>query len=128
MKNNIIKKMLMLLIVGVAFSINVVHAAGCDAILTTEAADLIKEVVGYIRIGVPILLIILCVVDFAGVIGSNEENAMKQATSRVIKRFIAAALVFFVPLIVGLILGIPAVNNALNLVDDPTCNVADEDS
>ena len=56
-----------------------------------------------------------------------DENAMKIATSRVFKRFIAAALVFFVPLIINIILSIDAVNNALNLVDDPTCGVANEE-
>ena len=109
------------------FSGNIVYAENCDALLTSEAADMISEVIGYIRIGVPILLIILSIIDFAGVISSDDENAMKVATSRVFKRFIAAALVFFVPLIINIILSIDAVNNALNLVDDPTCGVANEE-
>lgn len=111
----------------VFFSGNIVYAENCDALLTSEAADMISEVIGYIRIGVPILLIILSIIDFAGVISSDDENAMKVATSRVFKRFIAAALVFFVPLIINIILSIDAVNNALNLVDDPTCGVANEE-
>lgn len=111
----------------ILFSGNIVYAEKCDALLTAEAADMISEIVGYIRIGVPILLIILSIIDFAGVVSSDDENAMKIATSRVFKRFIAAALVFFVPLIINIILSIDAVNNALNLVDDPTCGVANEE-
>ncbi len=125
MKKNIIFVFILFLII---FTGNVVFAENCDAILTTEAADMIKEVIGYIRIGVPILLIILTIIDFAGVLGSDDENALKVATSKVTKRFIAAVLVFFVPLIISLILSIDAVNNALNLVDDPTCGVATDES
>ena len=118
------KKLLFIFILFfVIFNGSITYAEGCDAILTTDAADLISEVVNYIRIGVPILLIVLSIIDFAGVVGSDDENAMKVATSRVAKRFIAAALVFFVPLIISLILGIDAVNNALNLVNDPMCGV-----
>lgn len=121
------KKIIFLFVFLLIFSSGSRVYASCDAILTREAADLISEVVDYIRIGVPILLIILSIIDFAGVVTSDDENAMKVATSRVIKRAIAAVLVFFVPLIIRLILGIDAVSNALNLVDDPTCGVATEE-
>ncbi len=120
------KKMKNILIIFILLFciVPVVYAEKCDALLTHDAAEFIKEIITYIRIGVPILLIILSVVDFVSVIGSQDDNAMKKAISNVTKRFIAAALIFFVPLIIGLILGIDAVKNALNLVDDPTCEVA----
>lgn len=128
MKKSSINKMFLTLIVGLFLSINIVFADDCSGLLTVEAADLIKEIVGYFRIGVPILLIILCSSDFVSVVTSQDDNAMKKAGSRIIKRFIAAAAFFFVPVIIEFILGIDAIKNSLNLVDDPTCGVVDDDT
>ena len=104
-------------------SFGVVHADGCDALLTREAAQFIKDIVTLVRIAVPILLIVLCSSDFVSIVTGQDEKVTKTAISRIIKRFICAAAFFFVPLILQLILGIDAVNNALNLVDDPTCGI-----
>ena len=104
-------------------SFGVVHADGCDALFTREAAQFIKDIVTLVRIAVPILLIVLCSSDFVSIVTGQDEKVTKTAISRIIKRFICAAAFFFVPLILQLILGIDAVNNALNLVDDPSCGI-----
>lgn len=113
---------LYILCILVLFS-SVVKAETCDGLLTYEAASLLTEIINYVRIGVPILLIILCATDFAGVVISSDDNAMKKAISKVVKRCIAAAAFFFVPLIVQFILGLDAVKNNLKLVDDPMCGI-----
>ena len=59
MKKKVIFVFIMLF---VAFSGSIAYA-DCDAILTKDAADLISEVVNYIRIGVPVLLIVLSIVS-----------------------------------------------------------------
>lgn len=123
MKRNVVKKMILTLFLVVLFSFNIVFADDCSGLLTVEAADLIAEVIGYIRIGVPILLVVLCATDLITVVTSQEDSAVKKAGGRIVKRFIAAAAFFFVPLIVELILGIDAIKNSLNLVDDPTCGI-----
>ena len=115
------KKIILLVIFLLSFG--VVHADGCDALLTREAAEFIKDIVTLVRIAVPILLIVLCSSDFVSIVTGQDEKVTKTAISRIIKRFICAAAFFFVPLILQLILGIDAVNNALNLVDDPTCGI-----
>ena len=101
----------------------VTKAETCSGLLTYEAASLLTEIINYVRIGVPILLVVLCAADFAGVVISGDDNAMKKATSKVVKRCIAAAAFFFVPLIVQLVLGLDAVKKSLNLVDDPSCGI-----
>ncbi|MBQ7104814.1 MAG: hypothetical protein IJN90_03055 [Bacilli bacterium] len=128
MKKSSIKKLILTFVIGFFLSINMVFADDCSGLLTVEAADLIKEIVGYLRVGVPILLIILCSSDFVSVVTSQDDNAMKKAGSRIIKRFIAAAAFFFVPVIIEFILGIDAIKNSLNLVDDPTCGVVEDDT
>ena len=115
------KKIILIVIFLLSFS--VVHAEGCDAIFTYEAASFINDIITIVRIAVPILLIVLCSSDFVSIVTGQDEKVTKTAISRLIKRFIAAAAFFFVPLILQLILGIDAVNNALNLVDDPSCGI-----
>ena len=112
-----------LILVTIILSFSVVHADGCDALLTRDAAEFIADIVTIVRIAVPILLVVLCSSDFVAIVTGQDEKVTKTSISRIVKRFIAAAAFFFVPLILQLILGIDAVNNALNLVDDPSCGI-----
>ena len=114
-----------LLAVIILLSFNNVYAESCNGLLTQEAAELIVEIINIIRIGVPILLIILCSTDLVSIVTGQDEKIVKVATGRIIKRFIAAAAFFFVPLIVSFVLEIDAVKNSLNLVDDPLCGIDD---
>jgi len=101
-------------------------AAGnsCDGLFTPEALEIIDELLGYFRILAPIVLILMIGVDFASaVIGGNEkEDAMKKATSRTIRRAIAAVLVFLVPTIVKAILQLDGVRDTI--VSDPNCGLS----
>ena len=115
------KKTLIFITILITFS--VVEASGCDALLTRDAAEFIGDIVTLVRIAVPILLVVLCSSDFVAIVTGQDEKVTKVSISRIVKRFIAAATFFFVPLIIQLILGIDAVNNALNLVDDPSCGI-----
>lgn len=126
MAKNSIKKIILTLVIGIFSSINVVYAADCNGIFTPGAYDLIRDVLGYVTIAVPILLVILCSADLTSIVLSQDEGAAKKASGRIVKRFIAAAAFFFVPLIVRFVLGLDAVKNSLNLVDDPLCGIVDD--
>lgn len=121
-----IKKIVFSLIINLILSINMVYAVDCDAVFTPEAYDFIREVLGYVTIIVPILLVILCSSDLVAIITSQDDNISKKAGGRIVKRFIAAAAFFFVPLMVRFVLGLEPVKNSLNLVDDPTCGITTE--
>jgi hypothetical protein len=123
MKKNGIKKIVLSLVIGLFLSINFVLAVDCNAIFTPEAYDLIREFLGYVTIIVPILLIVLCSGDLMSIVTSQDEGVSKKAGGRIVKRFIAAAAFFFVPLLVRFVLGLEPVKNGLNLVDDPTCGI-----
>ena len=121
-KNN--KKIIFLILIAMCLIICPrAYADSCEGLLTQDAAELLSDIIGYIRVGVPVLLLVLCASDFISVITSQDDNAMKKAGARIVKRFIAAAAVFFVPLIISVILNIDAVKNSLNLVDDPMCGI-----
>lgn len=58
-----------------------------------------------IQIGIPILLILMGTIDLGKAVLGNDDKAIKQATSQLIKRAIAAVAVFFVAVLVKVIMG-----------------------
>jgi len=65
---------------------------------------IINQILGYIRIIVPILIILLGTLDFAKAVLAGKEDNMKKAQSTFVKRLIAGVAVFFVPVIVDIIM------------------------
>ena len=77
----------------------------CGAI-DNNLAELIHTIITIIKIGIPLLLIIFGMLDFAkGVIASKEDET-KSGKKMFIKRLISAVLVFFVVTIVQLVIGL----------------------
>ena len=74
----------------------------------------INEALKYIRIFVPILLLVLVATDFLKAAFSSTEDAMKKTQAKTIKRIVIAVIIFFVPTIVNLI---------LNLTNDIWANI-----
>lgn len=58
------------------------------------------------QIGIPILLIVLGTIDLGKAVISSDDKEVKQAQSRLIKRFIYAAAVFFVVTFVTVVMNI----------------------
>lgn len=61
-----------------------------------------------IQIGIPIVLILLGTIDLGKAVVSSDEKEIKAAQGRLIKRFIYAALVFFVVTLVTVLMNIVA--------------------
>lgn len=59
-----------------------------------------------IQIGIPILLILMGSIDLGKAVMSSDDKEIKGATSKLIKRAIAAVAVFFVAAIVSLLMGL----------------------
>ncbi len=70
----------------------------------------ILRIVGIVRLGimivVPIILIFVGMLDFAKAVGEKDDNKIQEAQKKLVKRAIAAALVFFVTVIVSLIMNL----------------------
>ena len=64
----------------------------------------INNIVRWIKYILPVIVIILGILDFMKAVGSDKEDDMKKAQGKFMKRLIAAALVFIVPLILEFIL------------------------
>ena len=63
--------------------------------------------IGYIlmaiKIIIPILIIVLGIIDFAKVVTSNDDKAIKIASTGLIKRLILGIAIFFIPSLVSLV-------------------------
>lgn len=64
----------------------------------------IDEILGYVRIIIPILIILLGTVDLAKAVIASKEDVMKKAQSTFIKRLIVGLAIFFVPVFVDIIM------------------------
>lgn len=70
----------------------------------------IWQIVGYvllvIKIVIPILLIIFGMIDLGKAVTSNKEDEIKKSTKSLVRRAIAAVVIFFIPTMVGFIMGL----------------------
>ena len=100
-----------------------VYAESCNGILTPGAYQILQDALGIIRIAVPILLIVLGSVDLGTAVVSEDKDSLKKATSRLIKRCLAAIVIFFIPLIVNVLINLVESSGGINIVDDPMCGI-----
>lgn len=64
----------------------------------------VSNILRWIKYILPVVVILLSILDFIKAIGSDKDDEMKKAQGRFIKRLIAAALVFLVPLVLEFVL------------------------
>ena len=80
--------------------------ATCDQNLLPIIGFLKNGLLPIIQIGIPIILIIMGSVDLGKAVLSSDDKEIKGATNKLIKRAIAAVMVFFVATIVSLLMGL----------------------
>lgn len=78
----------------------------CEGILGDELLDFINKIFRWIQIIAPIIVIVLGFVEFGSAVLQDDKDALKKASSKLIKRLIIAVALFFIPLILGWILTI----------------------
>jgi hypothetical protein len=80
-----------------------VSDATCSGILAGILPDL-QSILKIIRIVGPLLVIVLSIFEYLSAITAKNDDALKKCNSRLIKRLILVALLFFLPIIINLIL------------------------
>lgn len=96
---------------------------GCGSSLLGNPNDpdsvawLLQYLLNAIKVVGPILVIVLSSVDFLKVIIKSDDDAMAAATKKLGYRLILAGLLFFIPTIVEVLLGI------FGITSDPTCGI-----
>ena len=92
------------------------------ALIAARAEDVvnfINQIMKWIRIFVPILLIGLGILDFTKATFSKSEDDMKKSREKFIKRIVAAVLVFLAPIFINLILELA--NSVWSWISPETC-------
>ena len=82
-----------------------------------SVAWLIQLMLNIIKVAGPILVILLSSIDFIRVIVKSDDEAMAKAQKKLIMRLILAVLLFLIPVIVQVLLGI------FGITSDPTCGI-----
>ena len=108
---------------SVVFIIEPVFAESCNGLLTPGAYQLLQDALNIIRIAVPVLLIVLGSIDLGTAVVSDDKDSLKKATSKLMKRCLAAIAIFFVPLIVNVLIDIVESSGGITIVDDPMCGL-----
>ena len=67
---------------------------------------LIGRIMLVFKIVIPLLLIIFGMIDLGKAVIASDEKAIKNATNSLIRRLIAAVVIFFIPTIVSAIFGL----------------------
>ncbi len=86
----------------------------CEGLLGTELLDIIDEIFTWIKIIVPIIVIVLGSLDFAKAVLIQEKNELQKAGVTFVKRCIIAVAIFFIPTIL---------NYILEWVNSSTCGI-----
>lgn len=91
----------------------------CDGVLTpgipTQIASVIHMAILFIKIVVPILLIIWGMLDLGKAVMAQKEDEIKKGQQTFVKRIIAAAIVFFIIVVVQLVIGVVAGDDAKSI-------------
>lgn len=93
------------------------EVSGCG-IFGSKSTKLIKLALNCIRIGAPILVIFLGVLDFFKILMSGEEKTYKEAFNTFLKRMGAVIALIFVPYAIVLLLKISGVLSEYNIADN----------
>lgn len=84
---------------------------------------LVGFVVLGIKIGVPIILIVIGMADLAGAVTQKDESKIKEAQKKLVSRAVAAVMVFLVVTIVGVLMGLVGTDTykgCMKCINNPT--------
>ena len=81
-----------------------------DALSFCNETATIWQFIGWVlfvfKIVIPLLLILFLIIDLGKAVVSSDEKAIKSATTSLVKRAIAAVVIFFIPTLVSAVFGI----------------------
>lgn len=84
--------------------------------LSDQIIAFIYNILKWVKYIAPVLVIILGILDFVKALAAQDDDAMKKAQGKFVKRMIAAVLLFLLPLIIDYVLSV------FHLVND-SCNI-----
>ena len=95
----------------------------CQGLLDKTLVEKINEILNWIRVIVPILVIVLSTIDFSKAVLVQDKDELKQATSKLVKRLIIAVAIFFVPTLLKLLVDAFNEISPYPITDLPDCGI-----
>ncbi len=83
-----------------------------------SVAWLLQQILNYIKVLGPLLVIVLSAIDFIKVIIQSDDESMAKAQKKLIIRLLLAAALFFIPTLVTVLL------NIFGITSDPLCGLS----
>lgn len=123
------KKIFMLIVLAVVMmyvpSVLAVDITGCSSILPNVRIDakvpnVIHMIILVVQIAVPVLLVVFGMMDLVKGVMASKEDEIKKGQNTLIKRIIAAAIVFFVIAVVKFVISVVA-DNSNSIMDCANC-------
>ena len=87
---------------------------GDNIVIAEQIASVIRVIYNGIKIGVPIILIVVGMIGMGKAIASQKEDDIKKAQNTLIKQAIAAVIVFLMFYLVQLVMGVIGENKGTN--------------
>ncbi len=81
-----------------------IYSEECKGILSQELLDYINKLFNYIKVLIPIYLLLLGMLDLGKAVTAGNPEAVKKAYSYLIKRALAAIAIFFTPTVLNIVL------------------------
>lgn len=66
----------------------------------------VGEIVTIIKICIPVLILVLGIIDLGKAVVSSQEKEVGKAAGQLLKRFLAGVIIFFIPTLVNLGMGL----------------------
>lgn len=85
-------------------SMNILVASEDCIVLGKKFTEILNEVFNWVQLIVPTLVIVLCSVDCANAVISQDEKAISGTTNKIIKRVVIGVAIFFVPMLLNILL------------------------
>ena len=86
-----------------------------DCGLSDQIIAFIYNILKWVKYIAPVLVIILGILDFVKALAAQDDDAMKKAQGKFVKRLIAAVLLFLLPLIIDYVLSVFHFNDSCNI-------------
>ena len=98
-----------------------VEINSCKDLIPLELIDKLNEYMTILKIIVPIIVVVTGILDFAKAVLGSDDDLLKKAQAKFIKRLIIAVVFFLLPILIKFMLDI--VNNVWNVFSGDTCGV-----
>lgn len=85
---------------------------------SSKTVTFIKKIYGYIKMLIPILIIVLGIVDFIKVVISGKDDDMKKAIDRFAKRIILAVVFILLPILISILIKISGIASQYDALND----------